>query len=555
MDSTVQLALQTIKQKKQAIVFCSSRASAEKTAEEIAVKISSSQVSSYELAQENSLFCASVLSPPTKQCKRLAKILQKEIAFHHSGLSSKQKERIENEFRSGNIKIICATPTLAIGLSLPVFRVICKSLKRFSGRFGMNWIPTLEYLQMAGRAGRPEYESFGEAIAIARNEGEKEEIYQRYICGEPEEIYSKLNVEPVLRMYVLSLISSGVIKDTIQLKEFFSQTFWAHQFGDLAELEIIVEKIIILLQNWNFINKVVFETEQNIKSNIKQPDPTSLFTSALSLVSSSKSNKKKKLQASSIFRSELNLRATTLGRRVSELYLDPLTASEIIERMEYAQNLLKKNISSNLTPFSFLQAISNTIEMQPLLRIKSKEQDQYTAVLLDNYDSLLQSEPDVFSVDYPDFMNSIKTAHFFLEWINESTEDQLFNNMGIRPGEIRVKLENADWLLYSWYELARVLNYKEQFSFLQKLRYRVKNGVKEELLVLMKLKGIGRNRARKLFAGGIKTIQHVKNTNQSDLAAIIGQKIAASLKDQLGQKVEPIKKGKRTGQMSLNKFE
>ena len=108
-------------------------------------------------------------------------------------------------------KIICATPTLAAGLSLPVFRVIIKSLKRFAGGWGMKWIP-VQYLQMAGRAGRPEYEDYGEAIIIAKNESERDEVYERYICGQPEDIYSKLAAQPILRNHVLSLVSSGIIR-------------------------------------------------------------------------------------------------------------------------------------------------------------------------------------------------------------------------------------------------------------------------------------------------------------------------------------------------------
>ena len=188
MDETIRLALDTLKINKQAIVFCPSRASAEKCAEDIAkVLATKDPVSSqtYALLEKKVRTC---INPATKQCIRLAKSVAQGVAFHHSGLASKQKDLIEDNFKVGNIKIICATPTLAAGLSLPVFRVIIKSLKRYSGKWGMDWIPVLEYLQMAGRAGRPEYESFGEAIVVARNEKDKEEIYERYICHNQHDV-------------------------------------------------------------------------------------------------------------------------------------------------------------------------------------------------------------------------------------------------------------------------------------------------------------------------------------------------------------------------------
>jgi helicase len=529
MDETLRLALDTIKINKQAIIFCPSRASAEKCAEDIAKLLAKKDPSinqTYATLQKKVLSC---INPPTKQCKRLATAITQGIAFHHSGLHNKQKEIVEDNFKVGNIKIICATPTLAAGLSLPVFRVIIKSLKRYSGKWGMDWIPVLEYLQMAGRAGRPEYETFGEAIVIAKNEDNKEEIYQRYICGEAEDIYSKLAVEPVLRMYVLSLIASGIIRDTTALQEFFSKTFWAAQFGDMQKLELITEKMLDLLKTWEFVT-----------SNDNTPANTSGFTSALSLL------KKKNPVVH-------QLRATQLGKRVSQLYLDPLTARELIDRINFAQSL-KTEKKIQPTSFSYLQMISHTLEMRPLLRIKVAEQDLVQEQLLAHYEDLLEKEPAEFDLEYHDFMNSIKTTLFFTEWINEVTEDKLLEKMGVRPGEIRYKLENADWLLYASFELSSLLGYKEITNDLRKLRIRVKHGIKEELLTFMKLKGIGRIRSRKLFSNGIKDMGDLKRIDMASLGLLIGKKLAIDIKNQLGEKIEKVPDGKRKGQLGLGKF-
>ena len=138
LDDTHKLAIETINLGKQALIFVPSRASAEKTAEEIS-KLTT--ISLHDLEQE----VLKVITFPTKQCRRLSHCVKKGIAFHHSGLTSPQKEILEREFRAGRIKIICCTPTLAAGLSLPVYRVIIKSLRRFSEKSGMDWIPVLEY--------------------------------------------------------------------------------------------------------------------------------------------------------------------------------------------------------------------------------------------------------------------------------------------------------------------------------------------------------------------------------------------------------------------------
>ena len=104
------------------------------------------------------------------------------IAFHHAGLTYKQRELLEDKFREGVVKIICSTPTLAAGLDLPAFRAIIRDMKRFTSR-GMVPIPVLEYFQMAGRAGRPGQEDYGEAIIIANTQKDIKYYVDNYLNG------------------------------------------------------------------------------------------------------------------------------------------------------------------------------------------------------------------------------------------------------------------------------------------------------------------------------------------------------------------------------------
>src|SRR3989338_8590682 len=190
-NGTLDLALDTIELGKQALVFVNTKRSAEKTADDISNKIKTNDEKLKELSEK----ALKALSRPTKQCERLGRCIKKGIAFHHAGLVAKQRQLIEDSFRNGTIKIICATPSLAMGVDLPAFRAIIKDLKRY-GSNGLNYIPVLEYLQMSGRAGRPKFDKFGESICVATSDNDKKKIYERYILGEPEEIYSKLAVEP-----------------------------------------------------------------------------------------------------------------------------------------------------------------------------------------------------------------------------------------------------------------------------------------------------------------------------------------------------------------------
>ncbi|MBI4151584.1 hypothetical protein HY496_01325 [Candidatus Woesearchaeota archaeon] len=524
MDSLLKLALETIQLHKQAIIFLPSRASAEKTAEDL-----SAVMHEHLPALEHEVL--KVVSSPTKQCRRLSHCVKKGVAFHHSGLTTKQKELIEDGFRRSEIKIICATPTLAAGVSLPAYRVLIKSLRRFSGTRGMDWIPVLEYLQMAGRAGRPEYEKEGQAIVIAKDEEESEEIYEQYICGEPEEIYSKLAVEPVLRTYLLSLIASGIIHNEQEMMGFFSKTFWAHQFQDLTQLQEKLARMLSFLTEGGFVTASGDNTKNTVATD---------FVSAASLAPKMSRTTVTNLSP------EHTLKATALGKRVSELYLDPLTAQHLLKCL--------RKYSPSSTPFSLLQMICHTLELRPLLSVKKREEAYIIEELNKHITTMLEEEPSIFDEEYEVYLNSIKTALFFEDWIQEREEEYLLEKHDIRPGEIKVKLESAEWLLYASQEIASLHQLREAEKAIQVLRIRVENGVKEELLPLLKLRGIGRIRARKLFTAGIKDVGDIKKTDPTTLGQIIGRAIAEDVKKQVGEEIDVIPKGTRKGQLSLMKF-
>ncbi len=510
------IAIDTVKIGKQALVFVGTRQSAEKSAEEIAhhLKLSSEKLVA---ASDDALHA---LSRPTKQCERLSRCIKGGTAFHHSGLTSKQRQLIEDNFRSGVIKIICCTPTLAAGVDLPAFRAVIRDLKRFSERShygygGSNWIPVLEYLQMIGRAGRPSFDTEGQAIILADTESLDEEVTERYIHGEPEPIFSKLAVEPVLRTYLLSLVATRFVGSRKEIMQFFAKTFWAHQFKDFNQLERTIDKMLLLLEEWEFIRN----------------SSSSEFTSAAEMKSEA-------------------VKPTLLGERVAQLYIDPLTAHEIM--LGLAKRPLPKE---GLSPFPLLQLVSSTLEMRPLLRVKVRETEEMQQALAEYAETLLIDEPSMFDEDYDEFLASVKTSMFFQEWIEEKDEEYLLEKYGIRPGEVHSKLGNADWLLYSASELAKLMQLQPLLRHIAKVRFRVQYGVKEELLPLLQLRGIGRVRARKLFGSRIKNLADVKAADVSTLTQILGSgKLALDIKQQLGEKVEVVKEGKRKGQINLNDY-
>ena len=88
-----------------------------------------------------------------------------------------------------------------------------------------------------------------------------------------------------------------------------------------------------------------------------------------------------------------------------------------------------------------------------------------------------------------------------------------------------------------------------------KTRLRLKYGIGEHLLPLVKLRGIGRVRARLLYDRGIKDLKGVKAADPRLLVALLGPKIAANLKKHVGLTIQEVPKGKRKGQLGLRKYE
>lgn len=95
-------------------------------------------------------------------------------------------------------------------------------------------------------------------------------------------------------------------------------------------------------------------------------------------------------------------------------------------------------------------------------------------------------------------MSNLKSAAVLNDWISEISEETITGTFGIGPGDIRTKVDTANWLLYAMSEIAYIFR-PEAVRCIRQLGTRVKFGIKEELIPLVALRGIGRSRARTLF--------------------------------------------------------
>jgi len=471
----------------QALVFVNTRRSTEALAKSLSKDVRET-LGEKELDHLNKLAEQMVRGQEeaTSMAARLGKCIDGGVAFHHAGLTNDQRSLVEKEFKRGRVKCIVATPTLAQGVDTPARRVVIRDLNRFDVNMGLTPIPVMEIKQMCGRAGRPRYDPYGEAILFAKDEDDIDELMEDYFLSEPEAIESKLGSEPALRMHILANIATGHVGTEEELFSFFNRTFFAFT-GDVNAIRGKILEVLEFLAKEDFIT-----------------------------------------------RHDGFLKATFFGKRTSDLYIDPLSAVKMRDALHQARD----------DRFFHLWTVCTTPDM-PKLYLRRGD---YAWV-----EQKIEEADLTFPVeDYDFFLAEVKTASLLDDWITERTEEEVTKKFGIGPGDIRRMTDQAEWLLYSMGELGRIFN-KKKVRALTRLTIQVQYGIKEELLELISLRGVGRVRGRALFQRGYKTLRDLQKANPSDLARIptIGSTLAMKIKEQVGA---PVDVREIEGQAALGDF-
>jgi hypothetical protein len=106
---------------------------------------------------------------PTGASKELRPLLAHGIGIHHAGILPRYKQLVEQLALERLIKFVVSTETIAAGINLPARTVVFPSLRKFIKK-EPRLITAAEYHQMAGRAGRPQFDDRGLAITLAPEE-------------------------------------------------------------------------------------------------------------------------------------------------------------------------------------------------------------------------------------------------------------------------------------------------------------------------------------------------------------------------------------------------
>ncbi len=537
------------------LVFVNSRRNAESAAKRQAGVVRR-RVDSDEQAELEALADEIRGVSETETSEDLADCVEGGAAFHHAGLASEHRSLIEAAFRDRLLKVICATPTLAAGVNTPSRRVIVRDWRRYDSEFGgMKPLDVLEIHQMCGRAGRPGLDPYGEAVLLAKNAETMDELFERYIWADPEPVRSKLAAEPALRTHLLATISSGFANSREELLEFLEATLYATQTGQDGRLETVTETVLAYLEANEFIE-----------------------------------------------REGKTIRATAIGHTVSRLYLDPMSAAEIIDGLRYAEDTRGEASTANQptqrekrkrpaagddtepegfvsaselqaasesneettekpetdsetdgddparpTPLGLYHLVSRTPDMYELY-LKSGDRETYTEQCYEHESEFLGRVPSEYEeVEFESWLSALKTASLLENWASEVDEDRITERYGVGPGDIRGKVETAEWLLGAAEQLAGELGLSSRVA-VREAKKRIEYGVREELIDLAGVRNVGRKRARRLFEAGIKSRAELREADKTVvLGALRGrEKTAEKILQNVGREdpsmddVEPV---------------
>ena len=483
------LGLDTVAEKHQCLIFAMTRKNAVAWAKEAGLDV----VKELKPNQKKELEKISKKILPkedydnTKLTSELAKTVKNGTAFHHAGLDQRCRTIIENAFKNRHIKLLTATPTLASGVNLPARRVVIPSVMRYTNN-GLEKISILEYKQMCGRAGRPQYDDMGESIIIAK--GYPDEILEHYVDGEPEPLESKtLDEDSSLRINLLGFIyTASKFNPTSYEKiiKFFSQTFAAYQLSDDSVLEKKIIKQLETLKEYGMI------TDEN------------------------------------------GFEPTKFGIRIFYLRIDPETAFDMTG---YIEDYLRGTKHT----FGILYMITNLHEFYSQYPIPDKYQGDMDD-LIDPNEKLYRNQE--FSREY-----CFKSLLILYKWIDAMTYQNMSEHFDAEPGDIFYIKENAKNLVYIFTEIIKfwrdyakenkqkkiVSEYQSLIDESDLLKLQIQHGVPEKYLELVKIKQIGRVRAQILYKNGFKNRLDLEKAKIEKLAKIdkIGLIIANNIKAEL----------------------
>ena len=224
--AVLELAERAVNERKQLLVFVSTRRSAESLAKIIAKKIGLD------------FTCSSLKCLPDE----LGELAASGVGYHHAGLTRKTRAAIEELFDQGVIRVLVATTTLSAGVNIPASIVAVRDLRVFDGERS-TYLDANVLHQILGRAGRRGGK--GESFILCQSHAEKGAVLRRYFNGSAPVTSSAVSqIGRFLDEQVLVEVYRRGEASLRDLQEFLERTLWWKQ-RIREKLRLKPEKVVV----------------------------------------------------------------------------------------------------------------------------------------------------------------------------------------------------------------------------------------------------------------------------------------------------------------------
>ncbi len=417
-----------------------------------------------------------------RRAEELATFLEDEglvSSHHHAGLIRKDRERIENKFRSGDLDVLVATSTLEMGVNLPVRQVVLYDIQRFNG-IDFEPLSTNSVWQRVGRAGRPGLDSKGEAVLIMPSWDRKS---HRYPDNSFDPINSQLSNSQALAEQIVTEVASGLSTTPDQLESNMDLYLAGHQ-KRLSSLEEV----------YNTMVEAGMIEEESKRKNGKL---------------------------------RLRLSATKLGWVAVRHMLRP-------ETVLLCRRVIKHH--RDLSFFDILLTACSTSDITPVLPVDFEELDLLSARLEAEPSFLLNSNwekvPDLLEVEGKRLLSGIKMALVLRAWTRTGDIKKVAERFDCYPFEVTQLRDSTSRLLTAWPSLINspeedvptwvhdgVAPLDERVRAIGRM---VESGLNESVATLTLISGIGSTFAGRLSSHGVNDIEELASADLSSLCAIKG---------------------------------
>lgn len=447
-------------------------------------------------------------SEETHARTELTETLGSGVGFHHADLTLEERGAVEEGFRSGEIRALVSTSTLAVGMNLPAKNVLLdgrrwRLLKEYR-RWSLEDLSRSEYENMSGRAGRLSLTSdFGRSILVTQSRFEADVWLRHYAGGEFESVSPTLRDAP-LEDHVLDLIASGLAQSRPQaadllLASFTGRLYWREKMSP-EDFRAAVDHAVNLCCTGGLARERIAG----------------------------------------------GLETTKLGRAVAGRGIGVATAVALAEWAAEARRATVSELEVvtvlGLTPAGSHVYVTLSRQEDRERDYRDEISERARLVGAEARPVFRRFVDDRWSAEY-DEARACKKAGILADWIAEEPTKHIEERFAVWAGAIRRIGEEYGWLCQSLGDLCRASRWTAAHArWFAELADRLAFGVEADALPLMRLRipRLGRGLVRRLREAGLLDLREMTKAGPNMLRKVLGrQSLVDALWARLGPAAQP----------------